>query len=652
MCLDQQRHRGEEGRLNLAETMQKKVSYYPEKHDPQDWLPTSLDEVRRRGWEQLDIILFSGDAYVDHPAFGVAVIGRILEREGYKVAVVPQPNWRDDLRDFRKLGTPRLFFGVTAGNMDSMVNHYTANRRLRSNDAYSIGDQAGFRPDRALTVYSSILRKIFPDTLIIAGGIEASLRRLVHYDYWEDTLRPSVLDRSGIDLLVYGDGERAIVDLAHKIDRGASRQEVQGTLQIAYSLGLTDPLPDWPGRRTIALSSFAESRESKKHFASDFRIIEEESNTLTAARLTQEHDGHRVVINPSFPPAETQELDAIYDLPFTRLPHPRYWQKSVIPAFEMIRFSINIHRGCFGGCAFCTISAHQGKHISSRSADSVLREVERVTQMPGFKGYLSDLGGPSANMYRMEPVNKALCQRCKKPSCIHPMICKNLNVSHKHLLELYHRIRAVKGIKKAFIGSGVRYDLFLNEREQTDPSLRAYPEELLRHHVSGRLKVAPEHTRENVLKIMRKPPFETFQRLKALFDRMNQQEHLKQEIIPYFISSHPGCTLEDMAELAAEMRPLHLHTEQIQDFTPTPMTLASTMFYTGLDPYTLEPVFVETKPEAKLLQRSFFFSKHPEERQKIIRALNKINRRDLIRRIFTVAQRTQGRGSSPYPPKR
>ena len=609
-------------------------SYYPSHYNNNNWLPISLKEVKDRGWDQLDIILISGDAYVDHPSFGVAVIGRILEREGYKVAILPQPNWRDDLRDFTKLGKPRLFFGITAGNMDSMVNHYTANRRLRSNDAYSIGNQSGFRPDRALTVYSGIVRKLYPESIIIAGGIEASLRRLVHYDYWDNEIKPSVLHQTGIDYLVFGNGEQPIIELARKIDQGESMESLRKISQIAYSMPVADLLSDWTERSTVALSSLNEAKSNKASFAKDFRTIEEESNTLSSARIIQIHDENLIVVNPPFEPATTGQLDDYHALPYTRLPHPRYWKKPVIPAFEMIRFSVNIHRGCFGGCAFCTISAHQGKHVSSRSLRSVTSEVKQVVEMPGFKGYLSDLGGPSPNMYRMEPFNRTLCLKCRKPSCIYPSICKNINVSHKNLIDLYRKVREIPGIKKAFIGSGVRYDLFINDRRKEDPSLRDYPSELIRYHVSGRLKVAPEHTRESVLRIIRKPGFEKFQELKRIFDYTNKEYDLRQELIPYFISSHPGCTVEDMAELAAETKSMNLHLEQVQDLTPTPMTLASTMFYTGLDPYTLKPVFVATTQADKQLQRSFFLPANAIDKQNILFALKKIHRDDLIPKIF------------------
>lgn len=608
--------------------------YYPEKYTVTDWLPISRKEVAERGWDSLDIILFSGDAYIDHPSFGAPVIGRVLERAGYRVAIVPQPNWRDDLRDFTKLGKPKLFFGVTAGNMDSMVNHYTANRRLRSNDAYSIGNQAGFRPDRAVSVYAGIIRKLYPDSLIIAGGIEASLRRLMHYDYWDDQVHPSLLSEGSIDYLVYGNGERSVVELARLIGSGATADELRKVPQIGYiykGQSLTEP---WQGRETKTLFSYEEAKNDKIKYAKNFRAFEEESNVLDAARIVQQHGDRLVVINPPFEPATTEEMDSWHDLPYTRLPHPRYWNKPLIPAYEMIRFSVNIHRGCFGGCSFCTISAHQGKQVSSRSEHSVITEIKKVTKMPGFKGYLSDIGGPSANMYRMEPMDRSRCRKCKRPSCINPSICKNLDISHKRLLTLMRKARQIPGIKKAFIGSGIRYDLFLNERTGEDSSLREYPAELITHHVSGRLKVAPEHTREPVLKLMRKPGFEKFYELKRMFDAINRTHNLRQELIPYFISSHPGCTLEDMAELSIETGSLGLMTEQVQDFTPTPLTLATTMFYTGLNPYTLEPVYVAKAAEEKREQKSLFFWSDLSERQKIIRKIKKMGRNDLVDRLY------------------
>jgi uncharacterized radical SAM protein YgiQ len=609
-------------------------NYYPATYDLKRWLPGTRKEVALLGWDQPDIILFSGDAYVDHPSFGASVIGRVLEDAGYKVALVAQPNWQDDLRDFTKLGVPRLFFGITAGNMDSMVNHYTANRRLRSNDAYSIGGKSGFRPDRAATVYASILRRLFPEQLIIAGGIEASLRRLAHYDYWDDKIMPSLLESTNLDYLFYGNAERSIVEFAKKIDEQVSVDEIRRMPQIAYRISPKDSLPMFPDRKTINLYSYEEVvRDGSKH-AQNFRRIEEESNVLLADRLIQQHGDSLVVVNPPDLPASTEELDHWHDLPYTRLPHPRYWKKPLIPAFEMIRFSVNIHRGCFGGCAFCTISAHQGKHISSRSEESILKEVSQTIQMPGFKGYLSDLGGPSANMYRMEPYDRKKCLKCRRPSCVYPTLCRNINVSHQPLLNLYRKVREIPGIKKAFIGSGIRYDLFQNERARNDRSLREYPEELIRYHVSGRLKVAPEHTEDHVLTNMRKPTFDQYIQFSRNFKAVNKRYGMNQELIPYFISSHPGCQLADMAELAIKTRESELQLEQVQDFTPTPMTLATTMYCTGLDPYTLKPVNVARSREEKLDQRRLFFWNKPEEKQQIMIVLKKSGRTDLIPRLF------------------
>ncbi|MFO7616032.1 MAG: YgiQ family radical SAM protein, partial [Bacteroidales bacterium] len=578
-------------------------NYYPDNYDLKQWLPGTKKEIGLLGWDQPDIILFSGDAYIDHPAFGASVIGRVLEEAGFKVALVPQPNWQDDLRDFTKLGSPRLFFGVTAGNMDSMINHYTANKRLRSNDAYSIGGKSGFRPDRTVEVYAAILRRLFPDQLIIAGGIEASLRRLAHYDYWKDAIMPSLLASGNIDYLFYGNAERSIVEFARTIDSQSPVEKIRRIHQIAFLSDLSDPLPELEGRGTFPLFSYEEAtRDASKH-ARNFRRIEEESNVLLADRLIQEHGDRLVVVNPPGLPANTEEMDRWHGLPYTRLPHPRYWKKPLIPAFEMIRFSINMHRGCFGGCSFCTISAHQGKHISSRSEASILEEVAHVSQMPGFKGYISDLGGPSANMYRMEPIERKKCLKCRRPSCVWPALCRNINISHQPLLDIYRKVRNMPGIKKAFVGSGIRYDLFQNERARDDRSLRHYPEELIRHHVSGRLKVAPEHTESHVLKMMRKPGFDQYLEFGKLFRSVNKKHLLNQELIPYFISSHPGCSLGDMAELAAKTRESGLQLEQVQDFTPTPMTLATTMYCTGLDPYTLRPVEVARNSQGAGLAR-------------------------------------------------
>lgn len=592
-----------------------------------DWLPTTKKEVELRGWDELDVILFSGDAYVDHPSFGAAVIGRILEAEGLRVAIVPQPNWRDDLRDFKKLGKPRLFFGVSAGCMDSMVNKYTANKRLRSDDAYTPDARNDMRPEYPTIVYSKILKELFPDVPVVIGGIEASMRRLTHYDYWQDRVRPSILVDSNADILVYGMGEKPIIEIAHRIDSGEPLNGIRQTAQCVACIN--------PEESDIVLHSHEACLKDKIKQAENFRHIEEESNKYEASRILQQIGEQTIVVNPPYPPMTTEELDHSYDLPYTRLPHPKYKGKR-IPAYDMIKHSVNIHRGCFGGCAFCTISAHQGKFIASRSKESILREVKEVMQLPDFKGYLSDLGGPSANMYSMKGENQELCKKCKRPSCIHPKVCPNLNTDHRPLLDIYHAVDALPGIKKTFIGSGVRYDLLLHESKDAaiNKSTAQYTRELITKHVSGRLKVAPEHTSDRVLSIMRKPSFKQFEEFKRIFDRINREEGLNQQLIPYFISSHPGCKAEDMAELAVITKRLDFHLEQIQDFTPTPMTISTETWYTGHHPYTLESVYSAKSQRDKLAQRMFFFWYKKEERRNIINELRRIGRSDLIDKLY------------------
>ena len=614
-------------------------------HQLTDWLPTTKKEAELRGWDKLDVILFSGDAYVDHPSFGAAVIGRTLEAMGLKVAIVPQPNWRDDLRDFKKLGRPRLFFGISAGCMDSMVNKYTANKRLRSEDAYTPDGRHDMRPEYPSIVYANILKELYPDTPVILGGIEASLRRLTHYDYWADRVRPSILTESKADLLIYGMGEKPIADLCrHFSEKVGDTQEASANdiphdiLQTAYLAGKPDKdqLPPNPnGEGDLILFSHEECLKDKKKQAQNFRHIEEESNRYAAARILQQVDGRTVVVNPPYPPMTQGELDRSFDLPYTRLPHPKYKNKR-IPAYDMIKFSVNIHRGCFGGCAFCTISAHQGKFIVSRSKESILKEVKAITEMPDFKGYLSDLGGPSANMYRMGGKDETLCRKCRRPSCIHPKVCPNLNADHRPLLDIYHAVDAMPGIKKSFIGSGVRYDLLLHKSKDANANKSAaeYTRELIVRHVSGRLKVAPEHTSDKVLYLMRKPNFELFYEFKRIFDKLNREENLRQQLIPYFISSHPGCTEEDMAELAVITKRLDFHLEQVQDFTPTPMTVATEAWYTGFHPYTLEPVYSAKTQKEKLAQRMFFFWYKPEERRAIVNELKRIGRSDLVPKLY------------------
>ena len=596
----------------------------------QDWLPTTKKEIEARGWEYLDVILFSGDAYVDHPSFGAAVIGRVLEAEGLRVAIVPQPDWRGDFRDFRKLGKPRLFFGVSPGAMDSMINHYTANKRLRSNDAYTPVSRSGMRPDYPSIVYTRILKDLYPDVPVVLGGIEASLRRLTHYDYWQDRLRPGILIDSPADLLIYGMGEKPIRELVHRLLAGEEFASLRDIPQTVYLAREVEKKED-----DLILFSHEECVKDKLKQAKNFRHIEEESNKLAAHRIIQSCGRQMIVVNPPYPPMTEKEIDASFDLPYTRLPHPKYKGK-VIPAYEMIKFSVNIHRGCFGGCAFCTISAHQGKFICSRSKESILKEVKSIVNMPDFKGYLSDLGGPSANMYEMRGKNPDICAKCKKPSCISPMICKNLHADHTALLALYKEVDRIPGIKKSFIGSGIRYDLLLHhyEDEKLNQAARQYTEELITRHVSGRLKVAPEHTQDRVLHFMRKPSFKLFEQFKKIFDRINKQQGLNQQLIPYFISSHPGCTETDMAELAVITKNLHFQLEQVQDFTPTPMTLATEMYYTGYHPYTLEKVYTARTKEQKLDQRQFFFWYKPEFRRQITQTLQKLGRRDLIDKLF------------------
>lgn len=600
------------------------------------FLPTSAKEMRALGWEQADVILFSGDAYIDHPAFGSAVIGRVLHNLGLRIAIVPQPNWRDDLRDFKKMGIPRLFFGVTAGNMDSMINHYTANKRLRSDDAYSPSGKAGHRPDYASVVYTHILKDIYPDIPVVLGGIEASLRRLTHYDYWSDSLKPGILAWSGADLLVYGMGEKSLAELVKLLQRGVPFDRLNTIPQTAVLINREEPLPknkQWEDRE---LHAHAQCVNDKKSLALNFRHIEQESNLMHAARLHQVYGEKRIVVNPPWPPGNSKELDLTFDLPYTREPHPRYRNKGPIPAFEMIKNSVTLHRGCFGGCSFCTISAHQGKFVVSRSKESILKEVNEIAKSPGFKGYLSDLGGPSANMYQMQGKDLSICEKCKRPSCIFPSVCANLETSHEPLLGIYRATDKIPGIKKSFIGSGVRYDLLLNPKasEAEKKSHMSYAKELITKHVSGRLKVAPEHTSEKVLKVMRKPSFSLFKEFVKLFNQVNQEHKLNQQIIPYFISSHPGCSEADMARLAVETKELSFNLEQVQDFTPTPMTLATVMYYTGLDPYTLQKVETAHTRQEKQNQRQFFFWHQSKMRASIIKRLEQLGLIDIKNQLF------------------
>jgi uncharacterized radical SAM protein YgiQ len=576
--------------------------------DNAGFLPTSRKEMDALGWKQPDIILFSGDAYVDHPSFGTAVIGRMLESAGYKVAVVPQPNWQDDLRDFKKLGTPRLFFGVSAGNMDSMVNHYTAFKRLRHDDAYTPGNRHGARPDYPTIVYTRILKKLFPDVPVVIGGIEASMRRFTHYDYWNDKLMPGILHHSGADWLLYGMAEYPVVYLANAIDQN-NPDDVHNIPNLQY---ISKTRPDFPDAEVLA--SHETCLKDKQAFASNFVDIEQNANELDNNPLMQSVDGSYLFTNPSMDRLSTKKMDKIYNLPFTRLPHPRYRNKPEIPAYTMIRHSINIHRGCFGACAFCTIAAHQGRFISSRSGKSIIKEVQNIKAMPGFTGHITDLGGPSANMYGMEPIDLEKCRKCKRPSCIYPAICDNLNTSHTKLVELYEKVRQQPSVKKLSIGSGIRYDLVFKAPETHRQSANNYLEQVIRHHVSGRLKVAPEHTEDKVLKNMRKPSFDLYRKMDDFFNNINEKYKLKQQLLPYFISSHPGCNLGDMQKLKQKAGQMHIITEQSQDFTPTPMTLATVMYYTGIDPYSRKKISVARSVNEKKQQWSLLLHVQSERK--------------------------------------
>jgi uncharacterized radical SAM protein YgiQ len=623
-------------RHKLPTVNQKLQTIYMIERPITDWLPLTKKEVEKRGWDEVDVVLISGDAYVDHPAFGTAVIGRIIESEGFRIAVVAQPNWQDDLRDFKKFGKPKYFFGVTAGCMDSMVNHYTANKRLRSNDSYTPGGEAGFRPDYATTVYSKILKQLYPDVPVLIGGIEASLRRVTHYDYWKDELMPTILADSQADMLVYGMGEQPLREMLNLLKAGVPFNQIKDINQIAYLHDTNEELPDYKNWNTVELSSHEVCLQDKIKYASNFKIVEVESNKWQANRIIQKVGEKTLVINPPFKIMNEKEIDQSFDLPYTRLPHPKYKNRGPIPAYDMIKFSINMHRGCFGGCSFCTISAHQGKFIASRSETSIMKEVEQIVKHPEFKGYISDLGGPSANMYKMKGKDEDICNRCQSPSCIHPVICSNLDTSHKPLTKIYQQVDAHPEVKKAFVGSGVRYDLLVDDfnKNNKDGNHDEYMEQLVTRHVSGRLKVAPEHTSDATLRVMRKPSFKYFKKFKEKYDKIQDKHDLKQPLIPYFISSHPGCEEADMANLAAETKDLGFQLEQVQDFTPTPMTVAEVIYYSGVHPYTLQPIATAKTREEKLAQNRFFFWYKPEFRTWIRSRLHKLNRPDLAERLL------------------
>ena len=601
-----------------------------------DWLPITKKELEQHGWDELDVVLVSGDAYVDHPSFGPAVIGRIIESEGFRVGIIPQPNWQDDLRDFKKFGKPKYFFGVTAGCMDSMVNHYTASKRKRSTDSYTPGGEAGFRPDYAAITYTKILKEIYPDVPVVIGGIEASLRRVTHYDYWSDKLMPTILESSGADVLVYGMGEQPLRDIIALLKKGVPFESLKTIPQTAWLIPEDEELPKNKNWEDVELSSHAVCLKDKLKYAANFKVVEVESNKLNARRILQETNGKTLVINPPYQTMTEKEMDKSFDYPYTRMPHPKYHKRGPIPAYDMIKFSINMHRGCFGGCSFCTISAHQGKFIASRSEGSIMKEVEQVTNHPEFKGYISDLGGPSANMYRMKGVVQSICDKCVSPSCIHPVVCSNLDTDHQPLTNIYKKVDAHPKVKKAFVGSGIRYDLLVKEYNKNlkTESADTYMEQLITRHVSGRLKVAPEHTADATLRVMRKPSFKHFHKFKEKYDQIQAKHELKQPLIPYFISSHPGCDETDMANLAAETKDMGFKLEQVNDFTPTPMTVATVIYYAGVHPYTLKPTFVPKSAKAKADQHRFFFWYKPENKQWIKDKLNQAKQPELLEKLL------------------
>ena len=606
-----------------------------EKRPLSDWLPITKKELSLHGWDELDVVLISGDAYVDHPSFGPAAIGRIIQSEGLRIGIVPQPNWKDDLRDFKKFGKPKYFFGVTAGCMDSMVNHYTAAKRKRSTDSYTPGGVSGFRPDYATTVYTKILKDLFPDVPVVIGGIEASLRRVTHYDYWSDQLMPSILETSGADMLVYGMGEQPLRDMIQLLKKGVPFSSLKTLPQTCWLIPEEEGLPKNKNWEDINLNDHESCLNDKLKYASNFKIVEVESNKLNAKRIIQKVDQKTLVINPPYKTMTEKEMDQSFDLPYTRMPHPKYHKRGAIPAYDMIKFSVNMHRGCFGGCSFCTISAHQGKFIASRSEDSIMKEVEEITKHPEFKGYISDLGGPSANMYRMKGIDEAICEKCSSPSCIHPVVCSNLDTNHQPLTNIYQKVDQHPKIKKAFVGSGIRYDLLVKEYNKllNTETAEAYMEQVITRHISGRLKVAPEHTADATLRIMRKPSFKHFHKFKERYDKIQKKHQLNQPLIPYFISSHPGCEEADMANLAAETKDMGFKLEQVNDFTPTPMTVATVIYYAGVHPYTLKPTFVPKTAKAKADQHRFFFWHKPENKQWINDKLRSVGEPELAEKL-------------------
>lgn len=610
------------------------------------FLPICEDDLKALGWDYVDVILISADAYVDHPSFGHAVISRLLEHEGLSVAILPQPNWRDDLRDFKKLGKPRMFFAISSG-MDSMVNHYTAAKRIRKDDAFTPGNKAGFRPDYATYVYAKIIKELYPEVPLLIGGLESSLRRITHYDYWSNSLKPSILADTQADLLVYGMGEKPLKEIVRLLKKGVPFKSLRSVPQTAY-LTHKGEVPVNKQWTDLYLASHEDCLANKFTQLENFKKVDIESNKMYQRRLLQNVGQQIVVINPAYLPMEYGELDESFEYPYAREPHPRYKKRGAIPAYDMIKFSINTHRGCFGGCSFCAINAHQGKFIASRSRESILREVEKITQMKDFAGTITDLGGPSANMYNMRGKDIRRCSKCARPSCLTPHICDNMDSRHAELLSLYREIRNNPKVKHLFIGSGIRYDMLLQETSDKDliKDHLEYARELVEFHVSGRLKVAPEHTSDEVLKLMRKPSFTLFHEFKEFFDKECARIGKRQQIIPYFISSHPGCTEADMAELALETKQLGFQLEQVQDFTPTPMTMSTEMFYAEAKPDGT-PIYVAKTPEQKQSQRQFFFWYIPENRPQIRATLERLKLGKIGRLLLSRTAKAEGKEFYP-----
>ncbi|QDV27199.1 YgiQ family radical SAM protein [Aureliella helgolandensis] len=578
-------------------------------------LPMSMQEARDRGWDELDVVIVTGDAYIDHPSFAMSILGRVLEAAGYRVGIISQPDWHS-CEDWKRFGRPRLFFGISAGNMDSMINHYTANRKVRNDDAYSPGGRIGLRPDRATLSYCQRAREAFKGVPVIAGGVEASLRRLAHYDFWSDKVRKSVLLDCKADLLVFGMGENAIVELAQRLEAGESVKDLRDMRGVAYALGASETAPE----DVLALPSYEEVVADKLQFAEATRIIHQETNPYNARRLIQQHGTQAIVVNPPQLPISETAMDRIYGLPYTRRAHPSYTES--IPAFQMIKDSVTIMRGCFGGCTFCSITAHQGRAIQSRSKQSIIGEIENLAQDKQFKGTVSDIGGPTANMYQMKCTKPEVEAKCRRQSCVHPKICKLLGVDHQPVIELMRESREVKGVKKVLVASGVRMDLARQSPE--------YIRELTKHHVGGHLKVAPEHVDPEVLFKMRKPANDDFEYFTEIFKEESKEAGKKQYLIPYFIASHPGSDLEAMINLAVFLKQNGYKPDQVQDFIPAPLDVATCMYYTGIDPFTKKPVFIAKGLRDRKTQRALMQFFKTENYFEVREALRQAGRTDLI----------------------